>query len=231
MARAPRKDRQAGADGARWAGEVFLDKEVERKKQAILRTAAALFRERGFENTRLTDIAAALQLTKPSLYYYVGNKEEILVSIQRYGVEQILKGFDELDTGDRTGAELLSLLLTRYGEWVTTEFGACIVRLFDVKTSPENAKNIYIARNKVYEKVVALLDRGVEDGSIKPCNTRMISLAFFGMLNWMAYWYDRSRARLPAADVAAMYVDQFLNGIGSEPAPTATRLSPTLPAK
>lgn len=210
---------RAGPDAARWAGEVFLDKEVERKKQAILRTAASLFRERGFEHTRLTDIAAVLNLTKPSLYYYVGNKEEILVSIQRYGVEQMLKGFDELDTGDRTGAELLTILLTRYGDWVTTEFGGCVVRLFDAKTSPENAMSIRLARNKLYDKVVELLERGIEDGSIKPCNTRLIALAFFGMLNWMAYWYDRSRARLPAADVAAMYIGQFLKGIGSVAGP------------
>ena len=63
--------------GQRWAGEVFLDEEQEGKKQAILRAAARLFRERGFEQTRLTDIADALNITKPALYYYIGNKEEI----------------------------------------------------------------------------------------------------------------------------------------------------------
>jgi AcrR family transcriptional regulator len=215
--------RAAAASGPRWGGEVFLDKEAERKKHAILRTAAALFREHGFEHTHLTAISDALNLTKPSLYYYVGNKEEILVSIQRYGAEQMLRGFDELDTGDRTGAELLTILMTRYGDWVTTEFGACVVRLFDVKTSPENAKSIQLARNKLTEKVISLLERGIGDGSIKPCNPRLVSLALFGMLNWMAYWYDRSRARLPPGDIAAMYIDHFLKGIGSEGAAGAKR--------
>src|ERR1700730_17386237 len=79
--------------GQRWAGEVFLDEEQEGKKQAILRAAARLFRERGFAQTRLTDIAHALNITKPALYYYVGNKEEILITIQRMGLEQMLERF------------------------------------------------------------------------------------------------------------------------------------------
>src|ERR1035438_6517490 len=95
----------------RWAGEVFLDDEPKRKQQAILRAAARLFRERGFDRTRLTDIADALNITKPSLYYYVGNKEGILIAIQRLGLEQILNGFDELVAGDNSGAELLTILL------------------------------------------------------------------------------------------------------------------------
>ncbi len=65
---------------------MFLDDEPKRKQHAILRAAARLFCERGFDRTRLTDIADALNITKPSLYYYIGNKEGILIAIQRLGL-------------------------------------------------------------------------------------------------------------------------------------------------
>jgi AcrR family transcriptional regulator len=204
--------------GRRWAGEVFLDEEQEGKKQAILRAAARLFRERGFEQTRLTDIADALNITKPALYYYVGNKEEILITIQRMGLEQMLEGFDELVAGNRTGAELIAILLTRYGEWATTEFGVCVVRLFNVKVSAKNARELHSARGVLERKVRALFERGMADGSIKPCNASLAATALFGSLNWMAFWYDRSRARHPAAEVSARFIEYFMSGLGADPA-------------
>src|SRR5581483_629994 len=214
-ARRPREPGHGRARGEKWAGEVFLDAEQERKKNAILRTAARLFRERGFEDTRLTDIADALNITKPALYYYVGNKEEILITIQRMGLEQMLDGFDALVAGDRTGAELLAILLTRYGEWATTEFGVCVVRLFNVKISQKNARILQSARSLLERKVRALFVRGMEDGSIRPCDPKLAATALFGSLNWMAFWYDRSRARLPPAEVSARFIDFFFSGLAT----------------
>src|SRR5581483_1969206 len=205
--------------GEKWAGEVFLDEEQERKKNAILRTAARLFREHGFEQTRLTDIADALNITKPALYYHVGNKEEILITIQRMGLEQMLDGFDDLVAGNKTGAELIAILLTRYGEWATTEFGVCVVRLVNVRVSAKNAKALHAGRSLLERKVRSLFERGMADGSIKPCNPGLAATAIFGSLNWMAFWYDRSRARLPPAQVSAQFITYFLSGLGkNEPA-------------
>ena len=48
------------------------------KREAVIRAAARAFNERGFHNTSLDDIAAALNVTKPTIYYYVTNKEELL---------------------------------------------------------------------------------------------------------------------------------------------------------
>jgi AcrR family transcriptional regulator len=205
----------------RWAGEVFLDEEQEGKKHAILRAAARLFRERGFEQTRLTDIADALNITKPALYYYVGNKEEILITIQRMGLEQMLDGFDELVAGNKSGAELIAILLTRYGEWATTEFGVCVVRLVNVRVTAKNAKALYAGRTLLERKVRALFVRGMTDGSIKPCDPGLAATALFGSLNWMAFWYDRSRARLPPAEISARFIEYFMSGLGAGSGPAS----------
>ncbi len=197
----------------RWGGEVFLDNEHERKRRAILRAAARLFRERGFERTRLTDIADSLNITKPSLYYYVGNKEKILISIQRFGLEQMLEGFGELAAGGKTGAELIEILLTRYGEWTTTEFGVCVVSLFNIEMSPRSARSLRAARRLLERKIRSLFMRGIADGSIKPCNPKLAASALFGSLNWMAFWYDASQARLSAEDVSRAFIGYFMDGL------------------
>lgn len=212
---ARRKRAPKATKGPRWGGEVFLEDEHKQKRRAILCAAARLFRERGFQRTRLTDIADSLNITKPSLYYYVGNKEEILISIQRFGLEQMLEGFDELAAGDKTGAELLSILLTRYGEWATSEFGVCVVSLFNIKMSPRSARSLLAARRLLERKIRSLFVRGVADGSIKPCNPKLAASALFGSLNWLAFWYDASRARLSAAEVSRAFIGYFMDGLAT----------------
>ena len=66
-----------------------LDRERERaiKRDAVLRAAAQLFNEFGYHATSLAMVAQRLQVTKPTLYYYVQNKEEILFECVRLGLE------------------------------------------------------------------------------------------------------------------------------------------------
>src|SRR5262249_52798185 len=50
-------------------------------RRIMLDAAAKLFAERGFAGTNLQDIADALGISRPSLYYYFSNKEKILASL------------------------------------------------------------------------------------------------------------------------------------------------------
>lgn len=221
-----RKKKTVIAPKKRWGGEVFLDDAAAGKRHAIMRAAARLFRERGYERTRLTDIADALNVSKPSLYYHLGDKEGILIAIQQFGLDQMLDGFDLLADRGTSGAELLRILLTRYGEWTTTEFGVCVVTSFNIKISPRGAKSLHAARRLLERKVRALIELGIADGSIRPCNPVLAATALFGTLNWMAFWYDRSRARRSAADISAQFVDYFLSGLSGPGTPQARELGP-----
>ena len=65
----------------------------------------------------------------------------------------------------------------------------------------------------------ALFVRGMEDGSIKPCDPGLAATALFGSLNWMAFWYDRSRARLPPAEISALFIGYFMSGLATGSGP------------
>jgi AcrR family transcriptional regulator len=191
-----------------------------------MRAAARLFRERGYERTRLTDIADALNISKPSLYYYLGDKEGILIAIQQFGLDQMLDGFDLLVDRGATGAELVRILLTRYGEWTTTEFGVCVITSFNIKISPRGAKSLHAARRLLERKVRALIERGIADGSIRPCTPGAGCHGPVRMPELDGLWYDRSRARHSAADISSQFVDYFLSGLNGPG--TAKAREPTL---
>src|SRR5437763_2929408 len=55
----------------------------------ICRTAAQIFRDRGYDATSVNDIARALGMTKAGLYHYIRGKEALLFEIMSFGMDQI----------------------------------------------------------------------------------------------------------------------------------------------
>ena len=58
------------------------------KRDAVIRAAARAFNARGYHNTSIDEIAAALNVTKPTIYYYVANKEQLLLECILTGLER-----------------------------------------------------------------------------------------------------------------------------------------------
>src|ERR1051325_1583408 len=59
------------------------------RRAQICRTAAQIFRDRGYDATSVSDIARALGITKAGLYYYFESKEALLLEITNYGLDRV----------------------------------------------------------------------------------------------------------------------------------------------
>ena len=66
------------------------------KREAVLKTAAQLFLEKSFGRTSMNDVAERLNITKPALYHYFNNKEDILLECYRLGVGLIEETLNEI---------------------------------------------------------------------------------------------------------------------------------------
>src|SRR5215813_13332966 len=62
---------------------------VESRRVEICRTAAQIFRDRGYDATSVSDIARALGMTKAGLYHYFESKEALLFEIMTYDLERV----------------------------------------------------------------------------------------------------------------------------------------------
>jgi len=85
--------KQSTAPASPWRASRERVREREVKREAVIRAAAHAFNRKGYHNTSLDDIAAALDVTKPTVYYYVTNKEQLLFECFVAGVEQIRAAF------------------------------------------------------------------------------------------------------------------------------------------
>ena len=96
------------AEGASpWSGRRRRPRDHEVKREAVIRAAARAFDERGYHHTSLDDIAADLGVTKPTVYYYVANKEQLLFECFLAGLTPIREAFHSAERlpGPRPGTD------------------------------------------------------------------------------------------------------------------------------
>ena len=99
----------------------------------MLRAAAALIAERGYDGVRIADIAAACGASTGSVHYHFSGRDEILTAALRYAIQQAFDrnraALRDLDDARERLARLIDLQLPRdpevRGEWlVWLEFWA-----------------------------------------------------------------------------------------------------------
>ena len=182
------------------------------KREAVIHAAARAFNARGFHNTSLDDIAATLEVTKPTLYYYVESKEQLLFECFCAGLEPVRAAFRDAREREQSARERLRAVLLRYALAIASEFGWCMVRAEDQDLSDAMRVHVKALKSEIDQGIRRLLREGIEDGSIGSCDPKMTAFALAGALNWIAHWY-RDNQPQSAAQIAAAFVALFENGL------------------
>ena len=202
------------------------------KREAVLRAAARAFNARGYHNTSIDEIAAALNVTKPTIYYYVANKEQLLLECILTGLERVLEPFRRPPREDMTARERFNDMVRHYAQTIASEYGWCMVRAEDLGLSPESIAPIKKLKSDIDHGIRRLLEDGVRDGSIKTDDIKMTAFALAGALNWIAHWY-RENQSMTAAEIADAFVRIFNLGLTprSEAVPPATQAAASRPRR
>src|SRR5215469_398187 len=200
------------ASASPWAASRERRRDREVKRDAVIRAAAREFNRKGYHNTSLDDIAARLEVTKPTVYYYVTSKEQLLFQCFRAGVEQIRAAFRDVRRLDVPARARLNAVLRHYGEAVASEFGWCMVRAEDQDLSPAMSRHIKALKSEIDHGIRRLIREGIQDGSIQPCDAKMTAFALAGALNWIAHWYREDQSLTPA-QIAEAFVTVFEGGL------------------
>jgi AcrR family transcriptional regulator len=75
----------------------------EASKEVLIQAALELFARHGFEQTSVRMIARQAGVSLGLLYNYFESKEALLVTIFERGMQDVLKSFQEADTGATRG--------------------------------------------------------------------------------------------------------------------------------
>ena len=189
----------------------------DEKREAVLRMAVRLFLEEGYHRTPLARIAERLNITKPALYNYFVGKEEILVELFRLGDELYQENFGRIEREGGDGLTKLKALIRAYAWSMTTDFGMCFARLDDRELGEEARSAVRRSKRRYDLAFRREIERGVADGSIRPCNATLAAFAVAGALNGIADWY-RPQGALSANAVADEFAERLTVGLAARPA-------------
>ncbi|MGO9513312.1 MAG: TetR/AcrR family transcriptional regulator [Steroidobacteraceae bacterium] len=182
------------------------------KREAVIRAAARAFNARGYYNTSIDEIAASLNVTKPTIYYYVANKEQLLLECIMTGLERVLEPFRRPPLPNATARERCNDMIRHYAQAIASEYGWCMVRAEDLGLGQESIAQIKKLKSEIDRGIRRLLEEGVRDGSIKTEDFKMTAFALAGALNWIAHWY-RENQSMTAAEIAEAFVRIFNLGL------------------
>jgi AcrR family transcriptional regulator len=211
-----------------WRAFEVRQRKPELKREMLLKTAAHLFLERGFSQTSMNVLAKLLGISKPALYYYFPNKDEILVSCYEQGIAVIESALDRSGKHKGTGLERIRALIGAYVETVVSvDFGLLVASLDDEDLNPESREKVRKLKRRIDSTARKFLEEGMRDGSIRPCDSKLVAFAMAGAINWIGMWYERS-GPLKAEDIVKSFTDYLIGGLATQKAsakPVAAKLA------
>jgi len=184
----------------------------EAKRMALLRAAVRLFNQHGFHATSLDDVASSLGVSKPTIYHYLGNKEQVLVECLTIGLDQLFTAADQAQSETGTGLERLRRFLRRNVEVNMDDFGRCVILSGDDTLSPEGVKKLRAMKRRVDDALRAMIKEGVADGSIAPTDPKIMAFTLSGAVNWPARWYSHE-GEISPEDMSRHIVDILTTGL------------------
>jgi AcrR family transcriptional regulator len=180
----------------------------DRRQQRVVLEAAAVFAERGYDQTSIQDLADAIGLAAGGLYHYIGSKERLLISICDQLMEPLLAAARGLVAEPATPVERLRALVRLWVAHVVEHRDHMLV-FQQERHAIERGDQWRGVRGsrKRFERLVEDALAGVEDsGEAAFADRRLALSALLGMVNHTAQWY-RPRGRLSPVEIADGYVD------------------------
>lgn len=202
----------AGTARSPWPTSEQRNRERGQKREAVLAAAVKSFNEQGFHATSLDDVAAALNVTKPTIYYYFKTKDDILFECVRRGLEGIRLAAEAVEAANGTGMERLRALLRDYAITMTRDFGMCVIRTADHELSPTSRARFRALKREIDETIRRVIENGMTDGSIARGDARVVTFTVTGACNWIAKWFDPD-GPMSSEDVAEAVVETLLAGL------------------
>lgn len=153
----------------------------DQKRQAIFRAAMDLFSTRGFEGTTLEAVADALGYTKPALYYYFHNKEDLFQSMAKDAQEVASARIDAIAGGPGSSYEKISAILKMHIDDYFLEGGYLSKSISIMASYGEGICDRRVA-TFLSDPIIRLFRDAIDEGKLRREDPAVLGITAFAML-------------------------------------------------
>ena len=185
---------------------------IQRRRLDILKVAAHLFAERGYERTTLEMIADELGLSKPSLYYYVKSKEDILADIFQEIFQRILESAQRDISPNLEPQVQLHRLIIAYVTHACAFPEGRVLFLYESYLLSVCNPELLALRDRYQRQIEDAISEGIRQGIFRISDARLAMLAIVGALHAIPLWYFPD-GPLSALEIGDYYARLLIGGL------------------
>jgi AcrR family transcriptional regulator len=185
------------------------------RKEQIFRTAAELFREKGYVASSMRDLAQRLGIEAASLYSHIRSKEEILHNICFEMAVEFRKSLEEVEKQkDLTASEKLRRGIIGHVQVMARDLTASAVFMNEHRHLSEPfLRDFLLLRINYINRFKAIIEDGVKAGEFKSnIDVKLAVMTLFSSFNWMPQWYDPG-GHIDPVELGRQLTDMLVNGL------------------
>ena len=158
---------------SKWVSEnIEKDGKQMNNKEKILEATIKVFNRKGLKFT-MDDIASELSMSKKTIYTVFRDKESMFFAMVDYCFDKIKESESEILSGDSlsTVEKIRGVLAVLPSGYKDVDFR----QLYTLKDKYPNTYSRVEERLETgWEKTIALINQGIEEGSIRPVNVNLL---------------------------------------------------------
>ncbi len=186
---------------------------IRPKHEELLAAAVRLFRQKGYHDTSMQDLAEAVGIQRGSLYHYIEAKEDLLWEIMDRAMRRLLDAVEPVVTSPAPASEKLRQAVEAHLAVAATHRDELTVLHVELKSLSAPRRQRMLALRDRYEGLFRrVVEEGVRGGEFRPADPKTVGLALLGTCNWFTTWF-RPEGPMSARDFARAFTDLFLHGL------------------
>jgi AcrR family transcriptional regulator len=198
------------------------DSRFDRRLSEILKTAAEVFYEKGYEGASMRDLSRRTGMSLAGLYYYFESKDKLLYLIQRHTFSMVLQRLEDRLGSASDAEDAVRIMIRNHIEYFVANMTAMKVLAHEADTLKNGyGQQIQAIKREYYRVCTGLLEdlRKSKLGRNAPPprknEHRVAVMSLFGMINWIYTWYN-PQIDPDSSRLADRIADMFLCGVLSE---------------
>lgn len=183
------------------------------RKDSIIKTAAKLFKEKGFSATSMREIADKVGVEAASLYNHIKNKNEILNIICFDVANKFNQNINEIEISSLTTLEKVEKLLRFHIDGMLSYFDEVYVSDREWKhLDNPYLNNIQNQRRTYRKKFAIIIENGIKNKEFKKVDAPTVVLIMLHAISGIESWH-RSKQKIDGKELAENMITILIEGL------------------
>jgi TetR/AcrR family transcriptional regulator, cholesterol catabolism regulator len=181
-------------------------------RERIRREAAALFGEKGFNGTSMSELAGEVGITKSSLYHHFPSKQALLSEIIELTVKRVTPLVQAVAESDLPIRERLGKAVILHTVEAIRDRDAIACFIEEGRYLEPQFMTVHVANRDLYELTFRrMFEEGITSGDFVDQDVGLAVKAVLGMCNSVVRWYRPDGGHTPE-EIASEFADFAVRG-------------------